>query len=280
LGFLRNPDVEIKELSGVYAGYQGKDIYYGTDVQPGRLLDYECATSKNVTFFAALVRNKASKADAPGKVTGIFCKTSYHEQDVQATVDAISQAPLEITPFGPERPLRSEMFDRTSFEQTLASGRHPYLYRVNRLPAETVPRYLEALRDADITLEDAYVTKEQLGGELPSMLAMTMTLAKENPLSALLSPQKLAEAYRAAYRLLFASAMTDILKTDFSFGTRENYGHRMIEMEAVVLVPVFGYLVVGLLMAVSTSVIAMLFISIAQNGHLKLHYGPGTLNVM
>jgi hypothetical protein len=280
LGFLRNPDVEIKELSGVYAGYQGRDIYYGTDVQPGRSLDHECATSENVTFFAALVRNKASKADAPGNVTSVFCKTSYYEQDVQATVDAITRAPLEMTPFGPERPLRSEMFNRTSFEQTLASGRHPYLSRVNRLPAETVPRYLEALRDADITLEDAYITKQELGGELPSMLAMTMTLAKENPLSALLNPQKLAEAYKAAYRLLFASAMTDVLKTNFSFGTREIRGQRMIKMEAVVLVPVFVYLVVGLLIAVSTSLIAMLLISIVQNGHLELRYGPGTLRAM
>jgi hypothetical protein len=70
--------------------------------------------------------------------------------------------------------------------------------------------------------------------------------------------------------------MTEVLKTDFSSTVEEISGQHTVEMEAVLLEPVFTYLVVGFLMAVSISGIAMLFISISQKTRIELPNNPGT----
>jgi hypothetical protein len=178
--------------------------------------------------------------------------------------------PLKVRPLGPKRPLRSELFNRTSFEQTLALGQQRTESKENRLPADTLPRYLEGLYGSEITLTVA-------GGnrfKLPSMLAMALTLSKDR-IPALTDSQTLGGVYRKAYRLMFATAMTEVLKTDFSSAVEETPGQRMVEIEAVLLEPVFTYLVVGFLIAVSISGIAMLFISIYQKSRIELPDNPG-----
>jgi hypothetical protein len=80
-----------------------------------------------------------------------------------------------------------------------------------------LPRYFERMYDIDLTAAQLGVYGAE-SNELPAMLAMALTTSGHN-LEDFLDPAILADAYRAAYRLMFIRAMTDVLRRDFSSAT-------------------------------------------------------------
>ncbi|KAI5262477.1 hypothetical protein E4T47_09272 [Aureobasidium subglaciale] len=81
--------------------------------------------------------------------------------------------------------------------------------------------------------------------------------AFQRPLEDYLDAETLKDSYQAAYRLMLAQKLVDILSKDFT--TNETYsGTRFHESEALIMVPTFVYVVEGLL---ATTVIAALLIA-------------------
>ncbi|OAL51004.1 hypothetical protein IQ07DRAFT_672697 [Pyrenochaeta sp. DS3sAY3a] len=260
---------DVKSFSAYYMGsYSLYDDYYG---MPAPFGDKLCPGKGNGTFFSALVRNKEREEDPPNKPTAIFCKPSYFEQRVTATVDAFTQSPISIVELEPRQPISPELFNATDFETTVSYGSRLLRTRHNNLPAVRSPRYFERLVNTDLSSEvDGY------GFQLPSIAAMAMTITNHT-LEELLDPKQLAEAYGAAYRLLFVRSMVDILRTDFLSATKEISGLRHVETEALIFEPSFTYIVEALLGIVSISAIALLSPSVTQRRQRKLVDDPGTI---
>jgi hypothetical protein len=106
------------------------------------------------------------------------------------------------------------------------------------------------------------------------MAAMALTSSRRS-LKDNLDPKVLAETYEVAYRLLFARAMTNVLEPDFTSATPQVTGERQVITEAVVLEPVFTYLVEAFLGVVSISAFALLYMTIARQKKKTLVSDPG-----
>jgi hypothetical protein len=265
-----NPHLRIKTFSAAYLGrhnYNDHD-YYG-ERREDASLPLACDTG-NVTFFAAFIRNKAKEEDPGNPVTALFCRPSYYEQPVQATVDAVTKIPIGVLELGEKRPLMPGLFNTTLFEQTLSTGSRPIRTRDDSVPMATLPRYLERMYDMNLT--PAQIDSDI--NELPAMLAMALTTSAHD-LEDFLGPENLADAYRAAYRMMFIRAMTDILKTDFSSANLKSIGQQQTQTDAVILEPVFTYVVEGFLGLVSLAAMALLWITSIQRKKRILHGDPG-----
>jgi hypothetical protein len=88
-------------------------------------------------------------------------------------------------------------------------------------------------------------------------------------------PLIMKNAYEAAYRFLFVNAMAEVLATNFTTTTRESPGRRLVETEAVLLEPVFVYLVEGFLGAVSVCALVLLYMSMSGRNKGTLRGDPG-----
>jgi hypothetical protein len=82
-------------------------------------------------------------------------------------------------------------------------------------------------------------------------------------------------AYEAAYRVLFVNAMAEVLATNFTTTTKDSPGWRQVESEAVLLEPVFVYLVEGFLGAVSICALILLYMSLLGKSRGRLRGDPG-----
>lgn len=230
----------------------------------------------NQTFFAAFSQNKEKDDDPPNNPTTLFCRPSYYEQTVRATIDASSKAPLNVVPHGLKRSLSPGVFDQRSFQDTLYYEEKPKFSDMtseiaattNNLPIVKIPRYLDRLSGKDLTFK----RKNEDHWAVPAMAGMAM-VAGGRDLKDYLDPKVLGSSYETAYRLLFARVMTDILATNFSSNTENVSGQKQVEIEAVFLVPLFTYLVEGLLSAVSILGICLLYMSVIRKK--KLHSDPG-----
>lgn len=270
-----HPTMRVKKYSGFYSGwYDMMDNYYRTRVGYTALstsLQSYCLPGKgNGTFAVAFVRNKEKEEDPGNNINAVFCKPSYYEQSVQATIDARTKAPVSYVTLGPTRPLAPGIFNSTLFEQTLASGQRRVKQRENNMPVDVLPRYLEGLYEADLTPLMPYIYNM----DLPPMLAMALSTMKQ-PLEGLLDPMGLTTAYESAYRLLFARAMTDILKTDFTSETKITTGQRGVQSQAVIMEPAFTYLVIIFLGVISLSALSLLLIGALSNNDRRLPGDPG-----
>ncbi|KAF2133280.1 hypothetical protein P153DRAFT_331890 [Dothidotthia symphoricarpi CBS 119687] len=260
-------DVRYRTFSSFFAGYFVGDRLSTEEI--GYSLGRPAC---NGSFFASFVRNKLSESDPPNNLTAISCRLSYYERDVDATVDVVTKTPLKVVPLGPKRPLSVGLFNSSDFEGTLTTGYHSAGFRSDTLMGNGIPRYLETIDELDLTQLQRWST----GMEFPPMTAMAITTS-QRPIEAFLDPLILGEAYANAYRLLFVRAMVDILATDFSTSTREVAGQRVTHVEAVVLTPVFTYLVEGLLGAVSVAAIALLGIGVFRWKSIELKDDPGSV---
>jgi hypothetical protein len=222
-----------------------------------------CGVQGNRTFFATFTQNKETELDPPSEITAIFCKPFYYEQDVKATVDAITGTPKNVDLVGDKRQISADIFNTTVFEETLALGILNLERRGDSLPMITSPQYTESLYYTDLT---------PLKGA--AMMAAVMSASKHR-FPELKNPKALAEAYELVYQLFFACAMTEILNPDFSTETKVTNGLSQAKMEAVVLEPIFTYLAESLLALVSVAAIALMYIGYTEHGNQRLVDDPG-----
>jgi hypothetical protein len=248
-----------KEFSAAYIGYYGTDYasYY---------LEGSCPTSANHTFVALFSRNKKRAEDPPQNVTRLFCQSNYFVQEVDATIDARTRRPIQVKTRGPKRPLPNEVWNSKLFEYSMNDGAMNRQPRGD-LPTPGYPNQQERLSTTQISLAP-------FGVQIQNMVGIAVG-ASNRPLEELLEPEGLRASYEAAYRVLFGRSMTEILDRNFS-KTREIPGQTTFSTGAITLVPVFVYVVEGLLGFMSICAMALLFF--ASRRDWGLSSDPSTIS--
>jgi hypothetical protein len=257
-----------RKYDASYVGYSG--LSFATATVSGNLRDRpQCGARGNGTFFATFTRNKQNERDPETKITAIFCKPSYYEQDVEATINAMTGQPLHVVLQGTKRHISADILNATVFEDTLASGECQILTREAVLPMNRIPQCLEYLYNSDLT-PSVFAA--------PPIMTIVMSESRDR-FQELLDPQKLGKAYELVYQLFFARAMNDILKPNFSVPGSVTTGLRGTKMEAVVLEPIFVYLVEAFLGLVSLAMLTLMYMGYfaRKNGRLVNDPGKRTL---
>lgn len=258
---------KVKTYSSIHYGHFSWDDRPFRETPAFPLCAYSRAEDQVMdgTFFAAFVRNKDREEDPPPQTfQAISCTPIYYEQDANATIDSLTRIPTQVTRHGRKRPLPTNLFNVSAFEQTLAAGARTLKYRKDDLPVNIMPRYIEKLSAIDVTA----VQLEDSLPELPPISAMALT-SSNHSLEEFLDAAVLGQAYEAAYRLLFVRAMTEVLKSDFSSKTTGVIGEKLERLEAVILEPIFTHLVAGLLGLVSILMMTLLYMNYTSAATLK-----------
>jgi hypothetical protein len=249
---------DTKEFASMYVGY------YQTDSADFHL-EKLCPKTSNHTFMAFFTRNKKSTNDSPQNVTRLYCTPFYYQQEVTATLDASTRRPLNVTTKGDKTPLPAEKWNTTFFEYQMNGGRNNEQPR-DSLPLDYWPDQLETVSNLPLSLGAQ--------GTVLSGMAGFSIGATNHSLEELLDPEALRSAYEATYRIIFARSMVEILDQDFTASVARN-GSLEYMMAAVVVVPVFTYVVQGLLGFISLCSMALLVISLQRKW--SLHSDPATI---
>lgn len=245
-----------KEFSAMYVGFYNigfADSYLSTT----------CAAALNHTFYVGFTRNKKNQSDQPSKAAAVFCQPQYYAQDVNATVHAASRRPKEIVSLGPKREIPPDLFNTTLFEAQLNSQATNKEVRGALPMMVSFPSYAEFFAHTNLTVQGS-------GGELHFMAALAV-LARSQSLENLedyLDVKVLGESYEAAYRLMFSRAMAQVLDQNFS-SARPAVGQRQVTSQAVIFVPVFTFIVEGLLGLVSICALALLYLTMTRKVNLR-----------
>ncbi|KAF1994853.1 hypothetical protein P154DRAFT_548815 [Amniculicola lignicola CBS 123094] len=221
-------------------------------------LQTACPPEANHTFYAAFTRNKNNPADPPQNVTAMFCEPFYYSQEVKATVDVIHRTPVKVEPLGAKKQISSEMYNTTLFEAQLNSGASNSEVR-GALPTRSYPNYLDRLTNTNMSL---------LNSEYLQRMAALAVLVDKRPLEDFLEFEGLKESYQSAYRLLFVRSMVEVLDQNFS-SPAQIMGEREVRSQAVILVPLFTFIVEGLLGLVSLATIALLYFTMRIKRNLR-----------
>jgi hypothetical protein len=231
-------------------------------------LSQGCPTGNNHTFFAAISRNKKRDTDPPQNVTAVFCEPTYYRQDVNATVHAGSRQPISVVPLGLKQPLddTNNVFNTTLMEMLFSGGLPLNSPRENELPNRKVPNFIEQVVEKGLTSP----------ADRQPMVGFS-TMIDDTPLEDLLDWEVLSRSYAKAYRLVFARAMVEVLKNNFTI-TKEVAGSRSMTTDSVVLEPLFTYIVIGFLGIIAVATIVLLCLSMRRT--LKLCSDPSTLGTV
>lgn len=246
-----NSAYDTKEFGSIYIGqYQTEWADY--------YLETYCPSTANHTFMAWFTRNKQRVEDPPNPVTRLYCTPFYYEQEVMATIDAKTRAPINYTSTGDKRALPAEKWNSTFFEAQMNTGKVNEFNRAN-MPLSVWPDQLETISSYPISLGNYGTILQPLAGYIIGV--------SDRPLHELLDPHALADVYQSVYRIVFARSMTVILDQDFDSEITST-GHYDYVAAAIVMVPVFTYVVEGLLGFVSICGIILFSISLERKWNI------------
>jgi hypothetical protein len=244
--------------------------YYNPQGYSDYSLDGSCPPEANRTFYAAFQRNKARDEDPPLNVTAIFCRPAYYRQLVNATVDVVTLKPLAVQPIGEKETLPKNLFNATWFEELINGGLIAGDVIGDALPTRSSPRYQETLAETNVSITTASNGKELVH----PMVGMAVAVGGR-PLEDYLDRRVLAKSYGDAYQLMFASAMKEVLNT-VAFNSSDTItGQTRASTEALLLEPVFVYIVEGLLGVVSLATGVLLYLLILRSRYLQ--FNPSTI---
>lgn len=261
-----SPLLSAKQYMGMHIGYwnyEGYADYY---------LEGDCPSDQNATFYAAFTRNKKRDTDPPNNVTAIFCQPGYYQQRVNATVDRATQRPSVITMLEEKQPLDKDIFNATHWEAQMTTGSSSIDVRGSRLPMNAAPDYVEYMAETNVSI----LTGPVGGGVVQRLVGLSLAVSNL-PLEDYLDWEILSKSYADAYRLIFSRTMVDILGNDFA-SSEQITGAQQYTTEAVVMEPVFVYVVEGFLGAISLATLMLLYLSVTRIRNLRAD--PSTIASM
>jgi hypothetical protein len=94
-------------------------------------------------FFASFVSNLEPRQCRPSNTIGIYCTPVYHEQAVEATVDAMTHAPINVKRLGTITPISMTLFNTALLHFTLSAGNWQNQTRSDVLPLDTLSKLLD-----------------------------------------------------------------------------------------------------------------------------------------
>jgi len=253
---------DIKEYTPFFAGYSGG----GGNVN--YYLSSSCPKNASNVFFVALRRNRQSSDNPPPPITGLFCETTYHQQEVLVTIRRADGKVLESVNIGPRAIIPSELFNTSTFEEQISNARQ--LHRIRGpLPTTSWPDQRPQLVNLPITMI----------GSLPEMSNIFGLAVGAYPrkFEDYMNAETLAASFQAAHRLLFARAMVDVLAADYEHSTIMN-GTRIYETEAVRVVQHFAYAVQAILGIVTLMAITLL--AVTWSRIINLRADPDSLSAL
>lgn len=250
---------DYKEFGANYVGYPTTDYssYY---------LEGQCPEGVNHAFMIAFARSRKTLEDPPQKATRLFCQPFYYVQEVNATVDGRTRRPLKVNTNRPKIELPANIWNATLFEYSMNGGSQNLQPRGD-MPTQTWPNQLESLSKMQISLAN---TAEII----PNMVGFAIG-ASNHTLSELIDPEILRTSFEKAYRIVLARSMVEILDQTFS-SMKETPGQISIVTEAITMVPLFVYIVQGLLGFISICAILLLYIS--NKRRWAIHSDPATIS--
>ncbi len=234
---------DISDTAGYLAFFAG----YHANEYAHYYISSDCPQNSSHVAFIVWARTRRQDTDKVGDSAALFCEAKYYYQNVNASVSAMSGKVLGVSNLGPKMPLPEDLFNSTSFEMELTSGSQVTRERED-IPSGIMPDPNHRLQDMDIILPTNIYT---IGYAIA---------AEKRPPADYLNPETLRHSYQSAYRLLFARSMTDLLKSR-AVKTAGQSGVRSYKTGAVKLVPIFAYLVEGLLATTATLAAGLLYIN-------------------
>jgi hypothetical protein len=253
---------DIKEYTPFFAGYSGGGgsvNYY---------LSSSCPKNASNVFFVALRKNRLSADDPPPPVTGLFCETAYHQQEVLATVRRADGKIMQTVNLGSRAVIPSELFNTSTFEEQISNARQFNKVR-GALPTTAWPDQRPQLANLPITVL----------GSFPEMLTIFGLAVGAYPrnFEDYMDAETLASSFQAAHRLLFARAMVDVLAADYEDSETMN-GTRVYETEAVRIVQHFAYAVEAVLGIVT--LMALTLLAVTWFDVVNLRTDPDSLSAL
>lgn len=180
---------EIKKYTSLYAGYSNDEGY------ADYYMSQYCPQNASRTFFAAFTENKAEDSDPPKTPTVLFCHSTYYSQEVRATVGLPDNSVINATALGAATELPEDMFNVADLEGQMSS------------PSQD--NYAQGVQTEMLSATDISLRVE--GAILPLMSGLAIGAWDNDSHDLLLGPEHLRQSYEAAYRVLFARAMVDVL---------------------------------------------------------------------
>lgn len=202
--------------------------------------------------------------------TSLFCTAFYFQQEVDATLAYAQREVISVRVNGEKKALPADMFNMTAFEVITNEGGAGDSGRLYDLPSTyprlSFPEQQNRLRFMPTLFEN-----------VSPMAAFAIALYPR-PAEAYMDAETLQASYTAAYRLLFARQLAEVLSSDIDPST-ERHGLRQYYMEAVQVVPTFAYIVLGILGLIAGSICWLAFLTMRRDSNLLID--PGSIsNVM
>ncbi|GAD93567.1 hypothetical protein MYCGRDRAFT_110449 [Paecilomyces variotii No. 5] len=206
--------------------------------------------------------------------SAMFCRAKYFQQDVEATVNLPDFSVQSTRPISEKRELSSDSFNFTLFEKIIVDKVLPRKPQLSQSPQAPDPNRCDISADTVIAQD---VNIKELGVDSSSNLTPFALRITGLPGPALFQPENMQNAFEAAHQMLFALAAQAVLRSP-SDTMPMTKGIAAASVRAVVMVPVFTYLVIGFLCAVVILTIALL--CIYRKRTLKLPHGPNSVASM
>jgi hypothetical protein len=222
-----------------------------------------CPSHANQTFLVRWSRGQHRPAgldpDAIGTVpkeeTTLWCTSSYYQQDVNATVSSPDMKVLEVVPTGPKMALPADLFNVTDFEWGLSQGSDKNGNR-GTYPNVGIPTGGWPSPYDRLCAEFPKLVWDNNYAYLANMATFALG-TYQRPVADYLDAETLKESYQAAYRLLFARRLADVLHPDLDTGTTM-LGDRRYTTQTVIMVPAFVYAVESMLAFTATVALLVL----------------------
>lgn len=254
-----------KPFDTLYAGYQNENgfaEYYLSDTCDETFFHtFFVRWSKSTPAAIENVDDSSGFDPTQAKEASLFCSPVYYQQPVNATIVMGTHAVVDVVPVGQKSDLPSNLFNISTFEWAMNSGKGEFAARGD-FPTTGFPD--QKLQLSDMPLNLAYIPKMS-----PFAIA---TL--QRPLDDYLDPAVLGMSYQAAYRLLFARQLSDILSRDQNLST-SSPGLRTYQTQGVVVVPAFAIaatVILGIVLVLLIGIIA-----ITPRRENQLRHDPATL---
>ncbi|KAF2090740.1 hypothetical protein K490DRAFT_33931 [Saccharata proteae CBS 121410] len=254
-----HPDQMIKTFSSMYVGYYYNDESGGGTGDNDWYLSDNCPKNLSHNFLAvwsSISWNTSSIASA--NETALWCAPTYYQQEVNATVAVQNFAVLDVVALGRKSAIPADLFNSTTFETAMSNGGENALNFVY----SSWPDMTSHLQYMDLDL--TYI---------PTMATYAVA-AYQKPAASYLDPEVLRASYEAAYRLLFARSLSDVLESNLNLSTTTS-GNRRYHSQSVIVIPLFVYVVEGLL--TSVAIFTAIVFYLIRSRPTKLSSDPASL---
>lgn len=210
----------------------------------------------------------------PKEGTTLWCTSSYYQQDVNATVSSPDMQVLEVLPIGPKVALPADFFNVTEFEWGMSQGSDANGNR-GTFPSVGIPSggwpspYDRLCAKFPDLFWDSYAY-------LPNMATFALG-TYQRPMPEYLDAETLKGSYQAAYRLLFARRLADVLHPNLDNSTAV-MGNRHYTTQTVTMVPAFVYVVEAMMAVTAAVAFVVLLLSLRTTTNLVCE--PATIASM